>query len=64
MPRGSEVAVINTVVRKGFTEKVTLEQAPENIWRKSIQGRRTVSPRVPSRIVPDLCEEQHGSWYD
>lgn len=41
------------VVRKSFTEKLSLEQGPENIWGKSILGG-AVHPRVPSRIVPGM----------
>ena len=56
MPRGSEVAVIN-MAKKGFTKKVTFEQAHENILEEKHSGRLTVSPRVLSRIVPGVCEE-------
>lgn len=48
-----EVGVLNMVVRKSFTEKLSLEQGPENIWGKSILGG-AVHPRVPSRIVPGM----------
>ena len=53
MPRGSEVAVIN-MAKKGFTKKVTFEQAHENILEGKHSGRPTVSPRVLSRIVPGV----------
>lgn len=64
MPGGPEAAVTNIVVRKGLTEKTKFEQGPENTWRKSTPGRGAVSPRVLSRILPGMCEEQQGSWYD
>ena len=59
----TEVAVIN-MAKKGFTKKVTFEQAHENILEEKHSGRPTVSPRVLSRIVPGVCEEQHGAQYD
>ena len=53
MPRGSEVAVINMMVKKGFTKNVTFEQAPENILEKK-HSRQTNSKSKSS--------EQDCTW--